>query len=81
LLDSISEETPQRFELDPDSGVTQKIKQTILDPPKAEDDLTMGVEAFVAFKESELFNTPIEGSGFAFKMQPEITINVLKVLN
>jgi hypothetical protein len=81
LLDSISEETPQRFELDPDSGVTQKIKQTILDPPKAEDDLTMGVEAFVAFKESELFKTPIEGSGFAFKMQPEITINVLKVLN
>ena len=81
LLDTISEETPQRFELDPDSLVTQSIKQTILEPPAADDDLAMGVEAFVAFRESELFNTPIDASGFVFKMQPEITINVLKVLN
>ena len=26
-------------------------------------------------------NTPIDASGFMVKMQPEITINVLKVLN
>ena len=81
LLDTISEETPQRFELDPDSLVTQSIKQTILEPPSANDELAMGVEAFVAFRESELNSTPIDKSGFVFKMQPEITINVLKVLN
>ena len=80
LLDTVGEDTPQRFELDPDSPVTESIKQTILEPPSTDEDTSLGVEAFVAFRESELNNTPLDGCGFVVNMQPEITINALKVI-
>lgn len=80
LLGTVSPETPQRFELDPDSPVTTHIQDSIMEPPTGTEAKTLGVEALVSFKESELANMPIEASGFALTLQPEIVINVLEVL-
>ena len=80
LLSTISEETPQRFELDPDSPVTQGIKDVILDPPPAGDPAVLQVEAGLTIDSAQLEATPLRNSGIVLDVQPEIVINGLKVV-
>ena len=81
LLDTISPETPQRFELDPDAAVTAEVRNQILNPPKRAADMTLRVEAIVELKDELLGATLLNGSGIALKLQPEIVINALRVLS
>lgn len=80
LLDSITPQTPQRFELDPDSEVTATVRAQIIDPPSNPESMTLRVEAVIELKTSSLVSTKLEGSGVGLHLQPEIVINALKVI-
>lgn len=79
LLDTISEETPQRFELDPDSPVTQKLKRLLRQPAETWAEQTLTMETVITI-EGQALETALEGSGFAFWAQPEVVVDGLEVL-
>ena len=80
LLDSITPETPQRFELDPDSEVTATVRAQIINPPSNPESMTLRVEAVIELKNSSIESTKLEGSGVGLHLQPEIVINALRVI-
>jgi hypothetical protein len=81
LLNTISPTTPQRFELDPDSPVTQAIKGVLLTPPTdGSPPMVLIVEASAELLPDQLALTPVTDSGIKLDAQPEIVINGLKVV-
>jgi hypothetical protein len=80
LLDSITEESPERFELDPDSPVTAKLLRVLLTPPETWADYTLTVEARVELSSDELVKTPLAGSGMIIHAQPEVVVDGLALL-
>jgi len=80
LLESISETTPQRFELDPDSPVTNKLRGLLNQPPDTWEDLVLTVEARAVMSGAELLDTPLAGSGMTIRAQPEVVIDGLQIL-
>ena len=80
LLDSIGEETPQRFELDPDSPVTSSMRQAIAETTGSGPDARpLRIELVAELRATELPRTRVNGSGIVVRFQPEIVISVLQL--
>jgi hypothetical protein len=77
LLDTISQDTRQRFELDPDSSVTKSIKASVVDTSTEQ---TLMVRVSVEIGGDNLIKVPLDQSGFVLSFQPEIVINALEVI-
>ena len=80
LLDTISPETPQRFELDPDSPITDEVKDRIANPPLHATNISLQVQAHLTLALDVLGGTALNGSGVRIDLQPEIVINALTVI-
>lgn len=78
LLSSISQDTPQRFELDPDAAITQNLQDTIVQFQSERDFLlqvTMEVQGHA------LADIPLQSSGVIVDLQPEVTISALEAIS
>jgi hypothetical protein len=80
LLETISAETPQRFELDPDSPITDEVKERIANPPLHATNISLQVQANLTLALDVLGGTALNGSGVKIDLQPEIVINALTVI-
>jgi len=81
-LDTITPETPQRFDLGSSSLFTQDLKQAVLDKfldPQGTESPSASLWLKFAVSEQQLYELNIEGAGVKLDVQPEFVINVLEV--
>ncbi len=74
-LEGIGEETPQRFDIDGNSKVMQKLKTDVLNAERT--DLSLKLK--MAIDQDDLYSIGFEGGGVAIGVQPEVTISVLEI--
>ena len=74
-LPLISEETPQRFDVDERSQFTKDLKRSIIAGQSLEVTLTQRMRV----PRSSLYDLHLEGSGTGIEMQPELVIHVVDV--
>jgi hypothetical protein len=79
LFDTISPQAPQRFELDPDSPVTDLVTAGLLPLDAAAIAPTLQLVATATLRAESLGTLPLEGSGLEIWAQPEVVINGLEV--
>ncbi len=75
-LDSISPETPQRFDVDVESEFTRHLKDGIL----AGEAVAITVSQGMRVPQYNLYDVKITGAGLELKIQPEIVVSVVEVV-
>jgi len=75
-LSSISEETPQRFDVESKSQFTKDLKDDILEG------LTVSIKVILtlAIAQEDLYEVGFDGAGLDIQIQPELIISVVEVI-
>ncbi|MBI5610475.1 MAG: hypothetical protein HY902_16475 [Deltaproteobacteria bacterium] len=76
-LPLISPKTPQRFELDPHSVFTERLKWSVL---KASDAVWIQIFQKLWIPQKNLYGITLGGGGVNIELQPEFVINALEVV-
>ncbi|MSP90668.1 MAG: hypothetical protein EXR79_02500 [Myxococcales bacterium] len=75
-LTRITPETPQRFELDPQSPFTINLKKKVLSASETSMDLYVKI----AIEQGDLYSVKLGNGGIHLDLQPEIAISALRVI-
>ncbi|MDP6943351.1 MAG: hypothetical protein QF464_04310, partial [Myxococcota bacterium] len=75
-LDSITPETPQRFDVDSSTDFTQNLKASIL----AGQPVDIEVILSMSIAQPDLYEVGIDGAGLDIDIQPEIIVSVIEVV-
>ena len=75
-LDSISEETPQRFDVDSENAFTAWLKDNVVQGNLVD----INVRLRMRIPQEKLYDVMIDGAGVDLWLQPEIVISVLEVV-
>ncbi len=73
---SISPETPQRFEIDPQSALLKQIKLTVVDGKRT----ALRLVQRIRVDKPELYELRFDGAGVAVDVQPEVIVSVLQLV-
>ncbi len=73
-LASISPATPQRYDVDRDSPLIDRVRSELVDG-KA---VNLSLAITMAFARSALYEVRVNGAGLRFDIQPEVVVDVLK---
>ena len=77
LLETISRETPQRFELDADSAVTESFRRTLLD---LDTEQVFRLELDLLFEREGIEDRRLSGTSLDMVTQPEVVLDTLSLL-
>lgn len=75
-LDRISEDTPQRFDVEIESAFTKRLKSEIF----GGEPVTITVSLEMKIAQENLYNVSFDKAGLEIKIQPEIVVSVIKIV-